>query len=600
MPNDPGPSSWLAGQYQKFLQGIEQVGTDNSKRLARAQRTVTVDGGKSPRISIPAWDDVIRTGPRTTVTPEDYAISKHFRQARLPSPLDPKIEREIQHRRDVADRIRNSAIPEYQTGVGTMVTAVDNVQDATLTLAVGGRITSTALGRFGLWMAPAVAQLSRLALAMSWLGIALSYFGIAYAAACQGPRDALSQARSQALTGYLFKGLRAASPRLRGIPTPFPSAGRKGQTGAAMFGVPSGRGVANKRASRWAKAAPSFGELLQAGQVAYDQVGYGLALGAIVGMSSETAYASARLAQGERVVVRSPDVNYVMARVLGSTVAGYGRAALWHRHQCARAVASAPIILRDPEFWGDALYGLTWLTYYASLEPLMWDTQGLAWREPMVGSLQGAAWEPWDVADPVSRGILQDVGVSLTELRWPVPGAPAKLGAEYLVGGIGKEIGDALARWLDADPFDPWRRLIAETAMNTTERVWYWLEGGPDWPAWTLAPTAAVWESLFLGARWPVVSDPPERILAAWADSEEYARESDEHLIPVEVLDRIWRDAGSPLLRLTGGDGEVPADFFAPYDPDAPDRGDSSFGPDLYSARERLSELIRSRAPESL
>jgi len=558
---------------------------------------VRVEPGKAPRITIPAWDDIIRTGPRQTVTDEDYAIHRHFRQAGIPSPLSREVEQEIADRRAMAQRIRNSAIPEYQRGVATMLTAVDNVQDSALALAVGGRITVAALGRFGTWLAPAVAGLARLALAVNWLGLALGLFGIAYAAACQGPRSGIAQARSAALAGYMFKGVRAVVPRARGIPTPFPSAGSKGRHGMAMFALPSGREVANRRASRWAKAMPSFGELLQIGQVAYDHLGYGLALGAVMGLSSETAYAEVRRGRGEKVEIRSPFVNHALASLMGTTLAGMGRAALWHRHTCARAVASAPLILRDPTSWGDELYGLTWLTFYASLEPLMWDTQGLPWRELVIANLREARWTPWDVANPVTRRLLAVEGIDTTELVWPIPGAPRELDAERLVVELGKEIGDVLQRWLEADPIDPWRRFVAEMSMSVCERVWWWLEGAADWPAWKLSPTTAVWESLFLAARWPIVSDPPASILAAWAASEQYVRDSGRPIIPVEELDRIWDAAGSPLLRLHGGAATVPPEFFVPWDEATGAPGDVAFGPSVPEARRRLARLLAEEQP---
>lgn len=592
MPNDPGSSSWLASQYGKFLEGLEQVGTGESKRLARVSPAVQVQPDKQPRISIPAWDDVIKVSPRTPVTDADYQTYKHFKRANLPSPLAPEVTQAIEDRRAVAERIRNSAIPEYQRGTAVMMTAVDNVQDAALTLSVGGKITQTALGRFGGYIAPAVAGLGRLAMMLGWVGIALAIFGIAYSLACQGPRDALAQYRANALAGLFFKGLRSGLPRLRGIPTPYPAAGSKGRHGVAMFGVPSGRVEANRRASRWAKAMPSFGELLQAGQVAYDWTGYGIALGGIMGASAETAYATARAAHGEKVSVRSPAANYVFNAVIRSTLAQYGKAALWHRWQCARALASAPFILRDAELVGEVTYGLTWLTVYASLEPLMTDTHGLEWREPVIANLASAAWTPWDVADELTRGTLEELGIPLEPLVWPVKGNPLELDASRWLAELGPAVGAELRRWLEEKPFDPWRRLVAETAMGVTERVWYWLEGANDFPAWRLAPVTAVFESMFLGDRWPVISDPPDKIMAAWAASEEYARLEEQHLIPVDELDRIWDSFGVPLLRLHGGAASVPLENMAPWDPETGAPGGTAFGHSVAEARARLQELL--------
>jgi len=599
VPNDLGPSSWIAGQYQRFLQGLDQVGTINAPRLSRSQvqPKVRVDPGKQPQISIPHWDDVIRLGPRPVVSPEELELHKHFERAGLPSPLSPELQQAVADRRAMAKRIQNSAIPEYMRGVSAMMTVVDNVQDAALTLAVAGRIAVTALGRFGPWFAPAVAGMARVATMLNWLGLAIVIFGVAYAFACQGARDALSQARQNALAGYLFKGLRAVVPRARGIPTPFPAAGSKGRHGVAMFGVPSGREVSNHRASRWAKARPSFGELLQIGQVAYDHLGYGLALGAIIGMSSETAYAQARRAQGETVTIRSPDVSHVLELLLRSTLAGYNSGALWHRQQCARAIGSAPFILRDPWSWGDELYALTWVVYYACLEPIMGDLEGVPWRDPVIARLGSAAWTPFADPDPVTVSLLEELELPPAEPVWPIAGNPRELTAERLVVELGKEIGDALRRWLEEAPNEPLRRFVAEMSMNVCERVWYFLEGANDWPAWRLSPATAVWESLFLAARWPVLSDPPELIQAAWSASEQYVRDRGRQAIPVEVLDRIWTDAGSPLLRLGSSSATLPLETFLPVDESSRSSGAVAFGQDLAEARRRLEELLRQEPP---
>jgi len=578
---------------------VELVGTPNAPRVARTQTPVRVDRPKEPQITMPHWDDIIRTGPRPIVTPEDYALHRHFEKAGLRSPLAPELQQEIADRRAMAKRIQNSAIPEYQRGVATMMTAVDNVQDSALTLAVAGTITATALGRFGKWIAPAVAGISTAARMLNWLGLALGLFGILYAWACQGPRDAAAQWRSVAMAAFLFRGVRAVIPRAQGIPTPFPSAGSKGRHGMAMFGVPSGREVANRRSSRWARALPSFGDVLQVGQAAYDHLGYGLALGAIMGFSSETAYAGARQQQGETVKVRSPAVNHELARVMSSRVAGLGRGALWHRHQCARALASSLFILRDPWSWGDELYGLTWLTVYASLEPLMWDTHGLPWRDPVIDHLDGAKWEPWEIHDPVTRGILEELGVDTSSQPWPVPGSPLELGADVVLLELGKQVAESLRAWLEEDALSPWRRMVAEMSMYVCERVWWWLEGANDYPAWRLSPATAVWESLFLASRWPVLSDPPEAIQAAWQACELYALERGRQAIPVEVLDRIWTEHGSPLLVLRGDTAPVPAEFFTPWDESTGAMGNVSFGHSLAEARARLEKIIARAATES-
>lgn len=593
MANDPGATTWLGDQYQRFLDGLERAGTPNAPKLIRAQSGSLADPGKAPRISVPEWDQVIRVGPRPVVTGEDWAVQKAAERAGVPSPLDPVLQQAIADRRAIADRIRNSAIPEYQRGVTDMLTAVDNVQDAALTASVAGELGVAATGRFGQFLAPAVAALGRLALALNWLGLATFLFGVGYNFVCRGPRGAAAAASIPALVAPLFRGLRAIAPRLSGLPVPIPAPRLKGRAGAAMFSIPSGRVPDYARGSRWARALPGFAELLQVAQTAADWTGYGLSLGAVMGAAGEVAYSGIRKSQGESVTVRSPRAGHLYGELVGPRLAGVSRAALWHREQCARCLVSAPLILRDPVTFGDEMYALTWVAVYMSLEPLMWDTEGLPWREQMIDHL-GAEWTPPEPRDPVTRGILEELGVQgAASGAWPIVGSPRALSAERLVTELGPEIARRLEAWLDEAPSAPERRFVAELSMRVTERLWWWLEGADDMPQWKLAPPTAVWESLFQASRWPVVSDPPDAIMRAWLASEEYVRTTGRAMIDQEVLDRIWTEAGSPLLRLRGGDGELPVAFDLPHDPDTGIPPPASAAPTLAEARRLLAEQLQ-------
>jgi len=558
---------------------------------------VRVEPGKEPQISIPAWQDIVRLGPRVTVTPEDYAIQRHYERAHIPSPLAPEIQSEIAARREMGRRIRNSAIPEYEQGVTQMLTAVDNVQDAALTASVATRVIMPVLGQFGAWLAPAVLALGKIAGLLNWLGLGLFAFGVAYALACKGPKAAVAQASVPALAGYLFKGIRAVLPRMQGIPHAPPGQTQKGRMAAMMFGSPEGRALTNNRGSRWGRMRIGFGEALQAAQVASDLTGYGLSLGALMGFVGETTYGAARASQGEKVRIRSPAVNHAFREIVGPRVAHLGRAAAWHHEQCARALASAPFILRDPEMWGDELYSITWLVVYTSIEPLMWDTHQLRWRETVIDHLP-AEWTPWEVRDPVTRGNLQDMGIDPDAPgRWPIPGSPLTITTERLVLELGPECSQALMRWLYAAPEDPLRRFVAELSMRVTERLWYWLEGHPHWPEWQLSPTTAVWESLWKANRWPIVSDDPDRLLAAWAASEQYVRDTGVKYIDAPILDDIWEKAGTPLLRILGDTAELPPEHLVPWTLATGESSDVAFGTNLQDAQTRLNTLLQSSRP---
>lgn len=593
MPNDPGPTSWRRDEYERALRNIDQAGIQNAQRLMLARTQVRVEQGGTATIRVPGWDDIVRVGPRPIVTPEDRIIQRDFERRGIPSPLAPEVQQEIRRRREVAKSIANSPVPEYQQGVASALTAVDNVNDAAVTAMVASRASVGILGRFGTWLAPAVLALGKIASITNILALGLQYLGMAYALACGGPRQLAAQYSAAALANSAFQGLRAVLPRRKGIRTPAPGQWQKGRMAAMMMGSPEGRMLTNTRTSRWAKIRPSFAEALQVAQTAYDATGYGLSLGALYGFTAETTYTAERRTRGEPVRPRSPKVNHELQRILGPHISILSDAALWHREQCARAVAAAPIILRDPETFGPELYALTWLTYYVSLEPLMWDTHGLSWRDTVISGMP-AAWTPWDPRDPITLDALDENGVNTrAPLRWCLPGAPLELTSQQLTEEIGPEIARALRRFLHEDETDPLRRLVAEVSVRTCERIWWWLEAGDDYPTWELSPAAAVIESLVMADRWPIVSDPPEALEAGFRNSEAYVRETGRKYIDVKTLDRIWADAGSPLLVIRGDGEGQPFDFLAPWDPETGAPGDdAAFGRDITQARQRLTDLL--------
>lgn len=577
---------------------LEEAGVTEARRLARARTMVRVDPAGQPTVRVPAWDDLIHLGPRIPVTPEDRAIQRHFDRAKLPSPLTPELQTEIHRRQELAAHIKNNPVPEYQQGVTAAMSAVDNVQDAALTASVAARVTMPVLGRLGAFLAPAVAVLGAIGTTLNWIAAGLFAFGVLYAFACRGPRAAAAQASVPALAGFLFKGIRAAIPRRAGINHPMPGRPRKGVLGSMMTGAIDGRTPTRLGASRWARVRPSFAELFQVAQTAYDVTGYGLTLGGVYGFTAETTYARTRAGRGEPVTPRSPRVNHVLDTILGPHVQILGRAALWHREQCCRAIAATPLILRAPELWGDEFYALAWLTYYVSLEPLMWDTHGLSWRESVIDALPGG-WTVWDVRDPVTRDALEANGIDPdAPARWPVRGSPFVLTDEQLVTEVGPECGAALKRWLEAAPMDPLRRFVSELATRVTERVWYWLEASPDIPGWELAPSTAIWESLIQSDRWPIISDDPTALLRAVHACERYIEETGRKYIDVEKLDELWDQAGAPLLRIRGDGPDQPVEHLLPYDPTTGAPDNVAFGRTLGEARQRLETLHQEPPPK--
>lgn len=616
MANDPGPPSFLAEQLGKFLDGLDKAAHPNRTAYVRAQLAARVEPGKTPQINIPAWNDVIRTGPRPVVSDEDRATHRAFQRAGLPSPLSPAIQAEIARRQRFAQSIPNAATPGYLAGISQALNAADNVQDMALTAAVaarlglglteagfglaaarlGGAAGAAAGGVAGLVprLFPVVTGLLRVAGMLNWIGIALLLLGPLYALACGGPKDFGRALGIPFLNQLLFRGVRLLAPRRLGIPALRAPKGNKGKIGAAAGKGPGGRRGRPPTGGRFGALSFSFAEALQAAQSAEALTGYGLALGGVVGMVSDTAFSQARGSLAAPGGPRSPAVNHEYAALIGPRLVGLSDAALWLRQTSARTMATVPLILAEPEFYGDDTYVLAWIAAYLAQEPVSWDQGGLPWRD-IIARARGASWRGYIPQDGATRDELRELGRDPDDPGpWPVAGLPAEITPAHYLDELAPKIGAALVRWLEVDPMDPLRAFVAELSGTVTDRYWTWLEDSPDWPRWELTEDVGVLESFVLSNRWPIITDDPDAIARAWTQSRQLLTDTDRKWLTADELDRIWDAAGSPLLRLLPAEAEIPREWFLPFDQATGEVGEVVGATTLPEAQEqwRLYQLM--------
>lgn len=605
--NDPGPPSYIANEWSRFLDGLGRAGDPNTDAYIRGQVAARVQPGKTPQINIPAWNDVIRTGPRPIVTREDRETQRAFERAGLPSPLAPNIQAELARRQRFARDIPNSATPGYLGGLNQALNAVDNVQDLALTALIGARI---GLGLTEAGFALAAARLSgaaagaaggaanliprlfpviagglRVVGMLNWIAAAIALLGPLYALACGGPRDALSAASIPYINKALFAALGRVAPRRLGMPALRGPRGPKGKIGAAASKMPGGRRGRAPNGGRYGALSFTFAEALQAAQAAEAMTGYGLALGGVVGAVSDTAFSQARGSRGMAGGPRSPAVNHEYAALLAPRLAGLSDGALWHRQLAARTLATAPLILANPDFYGDETYILTWLMVYLAQEPVSWDQVGLPWRD-IISRAGAARWRGYVPTNPVTRDELRELGRDPDDPGpWPLDGLPDELTAAHYLDELAPKIGRELVRWLEADPLDPRRAFVAEVSGSATERFWYWLEDSAEWPRWELTEDIGLLESFALSSRWPIVSDDPEAIARAWTASTTKLADEGRKWLTADELDTIWDAAGSPLLRLLPPDAPIPEAWLLPYDQATGQPGELVGAPTLEEAQ---------------
>lgn len=558
MPNDPGVTSWLNPEYgimNGFLQKVEP-----GQRIAAldAASRVAVDRPKEPRINVPMWNDVIRFGPREPLSKEDVATQRAYERAGLPSPLSQAKQDEIARRRRQADNMRNSAIPEYAQDYGGIMTAIDNVQDAALTASVAARIALFAAGRAGFAYTPFVAALWTATAILEKLGLLAALLGPAYSLYCQGPRDAISGALAIRLAGKFFGAFVPRSARRAGLPTAVPLGRGKGQAETFMWQMPGAKRGRAGQAPRWGAVAPSWAEALQAAQTGADWTGYGISLGAIMGMIGEIAYSSARAQRGETTGLRSPTVGHEAYRLLKPQLDQLGAGALWHRHLCARAVASSWIVLQAPELLDDEGYMAAWAALYVALEPLQWDFDRIDWPRHLLPLARGP-YTPLPIDDPMTRLIIEERGGDPDRPGgWPLPGSPHYIEPDQLLRDAAPRIAAGLNAWLEAKAPSPAANLVAQLSTACTERLWTWLEGTPWFPRWELSPDVALWASLFKSHRVPALGDPEAQLVDFWLRARHFIEESGRKYLSPDELDYFASQAGIELIRTVGATTSVP------------------------------------------
>ncbi len=208
-------------------------------------RTVTrgpLAGQEVPKyeVILPGWQDIIRVQPTASLTPAEAAIERQRRAARL----------------------NRSPTPEVLTNLSKIGQAVDDVQDAAVTLSLAGRILTKLSGK----LIPGVGAISTVA-------DVLNVVNIFY-----------PKAAGQAVVGAATR----AGGKLSGRKKYLASKEVKRALGLAPDASLSTYLRRLEETVKSGKVNVGLGELLQVGQTAEALTGYGIALGPIFGGIQDT------------------------------------------------------------------------------------------------------------------------------------------------------------------------------------------------------------------------------------------------------------------------------------------------------------------------
>lgn len=258
-------------------------------------------------ITFPRLGDVIHVPIIKPMTPEESYLYYSGRKKEIPTSRLIELTAIKMRKKERFDRMISSPTPKIVRSYASIMQAVDDAQDAIITLAAIGRIACKFLPRF----------LSRFLMGpIGWLWLIAELM------------NALMSANACALNPRGCK--RAARKRLKGMPAA-KRAKFKGMKATLKVGAKGYSEKLKAGVSRYGKSGgflPSFSEAIQALQVTKDVYGWGLSLGPVIGLATDLASGGFRWARGEKVVFRSPPTDIEIYRKAADRVNNYAR---WKR-----------------------------------------------------------------------------------------------------------------------------------------------------------------------------------------------------------------------------------------------------------------------------
>jgi len=139
--------SFFGEEWDRFTQGLAELDPNSAEAYEARLKLAKRNPEGVVAINIPAWDDVLKLGAR--LRPDQFAVAEYWqakREKRAPNIAAWEL-RELQRRETVKDRMAQSAQPDYARALGSVLTAVDNVQDFLSTVATFGRLSIWGLPR---------------------------------------------------------------------------------------------------------------------------------------------------------------------------------------------------------------------------------------------------------------------------------------------------------------------------------------------------------------------------------------------------------------------------------------------------------------------
>lgn len=497
MPLTESLSGFFGDEYERFMRGLAGLGAvEAERRRARAARDGrTQDRGRE--ISIPRWDDVIHVRPGTTITSEQYREWRGARARGDEPQLTPEVIDALDRRASRADAMRNSTQPEYAQSYGSMMTAIDNMQDFLASISILGRLAlkfGPMLGIRaipGLGTAKTAADMLNVLNGLAQLGLPL------FALICHGVRDFVAAGIGTGLNRAVFKGGISALAR------------------------------SDPRAIKWRHGALGaitsrmvfIGRALTIGQTTDQLFGYGISLGPIVGGILEGVYALELIDRGEKVGIHPGPDSVEMRRRMQPRLQQQTTWELRDKMAAAGVLYAAPAIHRTQDVFTPDEHLLALCALPPAIETLRREVAGVDWWGALPPGEGYRPPPPRNVAHKAPWWLLRGENPPHEGWGWPIPDHVGDATLEQIAADTAAHVPAALGRVLAHFEHPTLRTFAGAVIAEATESLWLFLEGDRDAFTLELTPDVIALERLAQVNLLPFSDTPLEKLGPFWAEA---------------------------------------------------------------------------------
>lgn len=541
-------SGLLTDEWQRMQTGLGNLDPVRAEanRIASGRRPVME--GEARTVNIPGWDDVVKIGAPVPVTGDELSQYARATRAGKPSGLSAELDAAAARKIAQLERMRTSAQPDYMQAWGSILTALDNVQDLASTIATVGRLTVWALPRaadvLG-YLSPAAraAALKLLGgaaarmlpgvgavLLISDLLNLLSLFGMAasplYAWICGGPKAALAA----------------------GFPTAVFKGGRKKLMGTMATANPLGRKARAARALKAASGRIGVGALVEVAQTTEQLFGYGLSFGAVVGMLAETASAVELASRGVPVQINAPLSYEKAGNAFAANLQNLATGDLYGIRAASAAAAAAPGIAGVQQHFTDDEHVLTMLVLTHACAELRRVTKGVD-LDDVLGAVMDDVVSPTRVYNSATVAGAGLVGLDLAQpAKWWLPGFPTEARIADLVDYANVAVPRAVRDFLTPRRDHAAGQLFATLTSQLAEHLWLLVLDDPEGLRWKMTPDWHLVHDLALDGYLLNNWNDPEALWRLWQEARAYHAAHDEHTPPADWWRERTRHHGLDLI----------------------------------------------------